>query len=152
MCLTCTLVVISMGYVLSVIQTFLAPVVSSTNLVPISFSIPWVFSPSSSIPMCTLRVQFHSHLLRKNVWSNLFVCSMAMNNKSLNCNPQVCARRLESTGDGGTKTLVPIRPIACNSGVVDIGEAIIRLMWSCNCSAGCNWFWEITSWGAVWWF
>ena len=81
MCLTCTLVVISMGYVLSVIQTFPAPVVSSTNLMPISFSIPLVFSPSNSIPMCTLRVQFHSHLLRKNVWSNLFVCSMAMNNK-----------------------------------------------------------------------
>ena len=81
MCLTCTLVVISMGYVLSVIQTFPAPVVSSTNLMPISFSIPLVFSPSNSIPMCTLRVQFHSHLLRKNVRSNLFVCSMAMNNK-----------------------------------------------------------------------
>ena len=42
--------------------------------------------------------------------------------------PQIRARRLEAAGDDGTKNLVPIRPIACTSAILDVGEAIIRLM------------------------
>ena len=50
--------------------------------------------------------------------------------------PQIRARRLEAAGDDGTKNLVPIRPIACTSAILDVGEAIIRLMWSWSAQQG----------------
>ena len=37
--------------------------------------------------------------------------------------------RLESGADG-SKTLTPVRPIACLAGILDTGEGIIRLFWS----------------------
>lgn len=34
--------------------------------------------------------------------------------------------RLESSGSTGVKTLVPIRPIACVNGVLDLKEATVK--------------------------
>jgi len=36
--------------------------------------------------------------------------------------------RLDATADGGCKTVVPIRPIACIAGNLDIADAIVRMM------------------------
>lgn len=38
------------------------------------------------------------------------------------------AHRLDAAGEGGLKNIVPIRPIACTAGILDINETIIRLM------------------------
>ena len=46
------------------------------------------------------------------------------------------AHRLESTGDNGVKTVVPIRPVALMAGIVDASECIVRLMWACKLLAG----------------
>ena len=42
--------------------------------------------------------------------------------------------RLETKPDG-TKLLMPIRPIACVSGIMDLGHAVIRMVWAVDFAA-----------------
>ena len=42
--------------------------------------------------------------------------------------------RLETKPDG-SKLLMPIRPIACVSGIMDLGHAVIRMLWAVDFAA-----------------
>ena len=35
--------------------------------------------------------------------------------------------RLDSSSSSGMKSIVPIRPVACVSGVLDLGDAVVKL-------------------------
>lgn len=37
--------------------------------------------------------------------------------------------RLDTSNSNGVKTIVPIRPIACLSGILDLGETVVRFFW-----------------------
>lgn len=81
-----------------------------------------------------------------------YIRTITTNSSNRTATPKIAhgTVRLESAADGGTKTLVPIRPIACTSGILDLGESILRLVWTWSTWVAdfeTCWFWEINFWG-----